>query len=73
MNVHKNARLTPAGRVLLVERIERGWPVGEAASASGVSVRTAHEWYDGIGREIGNCTIAARPRTLARIIRERAK
>jgi transposase InsO family protein len=44
MNVHKNARLTPAGRVLLVERIESGWPVGEAASASGVSVRTAHEW-----------------------------
>jgi transposase InsO family protein len=44
MNVHKNARLTPAGRVLLVERIESGWPVGKAASASGVSVRTAHEW-----------------------------
>ena len=44
MNVHKNARLTPAGRVLLVERIESGWPVGDAASASGVSVRTAHEW-----------------------------
>jgi transposase InsO family protein len=44
MNVHKNARLTPAGRVLLVERIERGWPVAEAAAASGVSVRTAYEW-----------------------------
>ena len=44
MNVHKNARLTPSGRVPLVERIESGWPVGDAASASGVSVRTAHEW-----------------------------
>ena len=44
MNVHKNARLTPAGRVLLVERIESGWPVAEAAAASGVSARTAHEW-----------------------------
>jgi transposase InsO family protein len=44
MNVHKNARLTPAGRVLLVERIETGWAVGEAAAASGVSKRRAHEW-----------------------------
>lgn len=44
MNVHKNARLTPSGRVLLVERIESGWPVAEAAAASGVSVRTAHRW-----------------------------
>jgi transposase InsO family protein len=44
MNIHKNARLTPAGRVLLVERIESGWQVGEAAAASGVSVRTAYEW-----------------------------
>jgi transposase InsO family protein len=44
MNVHKNARLTPSGRVLLVERIESGWAVGEAAAASGVSVRTAYEW-----------------------------
>jgi transposase InsO family protein len=44
MNVHKTARLTPAGRVLLVERIESGWPVGEAAAAGGVSVRTAYEW-----------------------------
>ena len=44
MNVHKNARLTPSGRVLLVERIERGWPVGDAAAASGVSGRTAYEW-----------------------------
>ena len=44
MNVHKNARLTPSGRVLLVERIEGGWPVGAAAEASGVSVRTAYRW-----------------------------
>ena len=44
MNVHKNARLTPSGRVLLVQRIESGWRIGEAAAASGVSVRTAYEW-----------------------------
>ena len=44
MNVHKNARLTPSGRVLLVERIEQGWPVDQAAAASGVSVRSAYRW-----------------------------
>lgn len=44
MNIHKNARLTPSGRVLLVERIEQGWPVGEAAEAGGVSVRSAYRW-----------------------------
>ena len=46
MNVHKNARLTPLGRVLLVERIESGWPVRDAAAASGVSIRTAYRWLE---------------------------
>ena len=44
MNVHKNARLTPCGRVLLVQRIESGWSVRRAAASSGVSERTAHRW-----------------------------
>lgn len=44
MNVHKNARLTPAGRALLAERISQGWPVKAAALAAGVSRRTAHKW-----------------------------
>lgn len=44
MNVHKNARLTPSGRVLLVERIESGWSVGRASAAAGVSERTSHRW-----------------------------
>ena len=44
MNMHKNARLTPSGRVLLVERIGAGWPVAKAAMASGVSERTAYRW-----------------------------
>jgi transposase len=46
MNVHKNARLTPAGRVLMIERIESGWSVRRAAEASGVSERTAHRWLN---------------------------
>jgi transposase InsO family protein len=44
MNVHKNARLTPSGRVLLVERIASGWTVRRAATALGVSERTAYRW-----------------------------
>jgi transposase InsO family protein len=44
MNVHQNARLTPAGRELLAERISKGWPVKAAALAAGVSRRTAHKW-----------------------------
>jgi len=45
MNVHKNARLTPLGRAVMVSRIEdEGWPVKRAAHACGVSLRTAHRW-----------------------------
>ena len=44
MNIHKNARMTVHGRVLLVERIEAGWRVAEAAGSAGVSERTAYKW-----------------------------
>lgn len=45
MNVHKNARLTPRGRAVMIKRIEEeGWPVARAALASGVSRRTAYRW-----------------------------
>lgn len=45
MNSHKNARLTPRGRALLVERIlEHGLRPEEAAQSAGVSVRTAYKW-----------------------------
>ena len=44
MNVHKNARLTPAGRALLADRIEGGWTARSAADAAGVSIRTARKW-----------------------------
>ena len=45
MNIHKNARLTPQGRVLLVRRItEKGWRIVEAASAAGISVRQSYRW-----------------------------
>ena len=45
MNIHKNARLTPQGRLLMVERIEEaGWTVASAAAAAGLSVRRAYHW-----------------------------
>ena len=45
MNVHKNARLTPQGRLLMVRRIdEEGWRVAEAAAAAGLSVRRTYHW-----------------------------
>jgi transposase InsO family protein len=47
MNVHKNARLTPAGRALLARRVSQGWTAQAAAEAAGVSLRTARKW---IGR-----------------------
>ena len=45
MKVHKNARMTVHGRLLLVARVrELGWRVEDAALAAGVSVRSAYKW-----------------------------
>jgi transposase InsO family protein len=45
MNVHKNARMTMHGRLLLIRRVhDHGWRVEAAALAAGVSVRTAYKW-----------------------------
>ncbi len=44
MSQHPNARLTPWGRQRLVERIEAGEAVGEAARQMGVSRQTAGKW-----------------------------
>jgi len=39
------ARLTPQGRLLLVERItQQGWKVAQAAQAGGLSTSRAHHW-----------------------------
>ena len=45
MRSHANARLSPIGRRLLVDRIERdGWTVRAAAESAGISERTARKW-----------------------------
>jgi transposase-like protein len=43
--VHRNARLTPQGRLLLCQRIESGWPVAHVAAAMGISRDRAYVWW----------------------------
>jgi len=45
VNVHHNARLTPTGRALLVQRVvAEGWSVAAAAEAALCSARTGWKW-----------------------------
>jgi len=44
MKLHANARTCPKSRRLLVDRIEAGWSVMEAAEAAGITDRTARRW-----------------------------
>ena len=48
---HRNARLTPHGRRLLVERVRAGYPVAHVAKAMGVSRQCAHRWINGFNNE----------------------
>jgi transposase InsO family protein len=52
MNLHGNARLTPRGRRLLIERVcEQQVPLAVAAEAVGISARTASKWVMRYRRE----------------------
>lgn len=42
---HANARLTPKGRSILVERIGCGWTITAAARAAGISRQTGSKWW----------------------------
>jgi transposase InsO family protein len=44
MKLHGNAKTCPHSRRLLVERVESGWKLVDAAAAAGVSARTAAKW-----------------------------
>lgn len=45
MDVHKNARLTPHSRALLIARVvQHGWTVRQASEAAGVSERSGWKW-----------------------------
>ena len=43
--MHPNAKLTPVGRALLVQRIAAGRPVAHVAAEMGVSRQTAYRWW----------------------------
>lgn len=63
---HRNARLTPHGRRLIVQRVRQdGWPVAHVAKAMGVSRQCAHRWlkrWDAEG-EAGLEDRSSRPHT----------
>lgn len=42
---HRNAKLTIAGRLLIIQRIEAGWSQAQAADAQGVSRSTVAKWW----------------------------
>src|SRR3974377_2373725 len=43
--MHRNAPLTPEGRLRLVRRIEAGWTGAAAAESMNVSRQCAHKWW----------------------------
>ena len=43
--MHRNAPLTPEGRLRLCQRIEDGWPVAHAAASMGISRDRAYVWW----------------------------
>ena len=67
MKLHRNARLTPSGRRLLVHRVrELGWTVTRSSRESGVSRRTGTKWvgrFDAFG-DAGLEDRSSRPRHL---------
>jgi transposase InsO family protein len=42
---HRNAPLTPAGRKILIDRIEAGRPIAHVANEMGISRATATKWW----------------------------
>ena len=62
--MHRNAPLTPEGRLRLCRLIEEGWTVASAAESFRISRQTAHKWwrrYQGSG-ESGLRDRSSRPR-----------
>ena len=43
--MHRNAPLTPEGRLRLCRLIEDGWTVASAAESMRISRQTAHKWW----------------------------
>jgi transposase InsO family protein len=59
---HANARLTPAGRLILCQRIAAGRPAAHVAAEMGISCTTAYRWW-GRYRQHGQAGLVDRPST----------
>jgi transposase InsO family protein len=46
MDVHQNAKSTPRGRRLMIQRLAEGWTIAAVAAAFGVDARTVRKWRD---------------------------
>jgi len=72
MDVHKNARLTPHCRGLLVERLLKGHSQHEVAQQLGVSLQTVRKWLSryrvegAVGLQDRSCRPQRSPRATAR-------
>lgn len=67
MNVHKNARLTPAGRHAAARRVIHGGESAAAVAAGcGVSERTVKKWVARVRAGEGTADRSSRPKRLAR-------
>jgi len=51
MDAHENARSTPRGRMLMIDRLRSGWSVNRVAAAAGVCPATARKWRDRFAAE----------------------
>lgn len=69
MRIHPNAKTTPKGRALLVQRvIAEAWSVAEAAQAAGISERSAYKWLARF-KKLGPASLEDRSSAPARVPR----
>jgi len=57
--MHRNAPLTPEGRMRLCHRIQSGWSITAAAESMNISRQTASKWWGRFVRE-GDCGLVDR-------------
>lgn len=66
--MHKNARLTPKGREVLVQRLQSGQRVAEVAQAMGLSETTVRKWWRRFCEGEGLADRSSRPHASPRAI-----
>lgn len=66
--MHKNARLTPKGREVLVQRLQSGQRVAEVAQAMGLSETTVRKWWRRFVQGEGLQDRSSRPHSSPRAI-----